>query len=136
MNAYLRIIDANFNRTKEALRTCEELARFLLEDKVLTLKFKALRHEVSQILIAFPVKYRQLVEARDSIKDVGKKSSIQDTKKKPVWQDVMISNLKRSQESLRVLEEFSKVVAPKSSSKFQKIRFDLYVLEKRTVKKF
>ena len=136
MKPYLRIIDANFNRTKEALRTCEEITRFLLEDKALTQKFKKARHDVSKPLLSFPVNYRKLVEARDSSGDVGKSSSIQDTKQKPTWQNVMTANLKRAQESSRVLEEFSKIVSPKSSKQFQKLRFDLYELEKRTFKKF
>ena len=35
-NTVLRIIDANLNRSMEALRTIEEYTRFILADQVLT----------------------------------------------------------------------------------------------------
>jgi thiamine-phosphate pyrophosphorylase len=56
--------------------------------------------------------------------------------KKPGWKDLLISNMKRAQESLRVLEESSKIVAPKKSKSFQTLRFRLYELEKKVLKKF
>lgn len=130
----LRLIDANFNRLKEGLRVCEDVFRFIYDDDLLTRKFKSARHQCSKILLAFPVSYRTLVLSRDSISDVGKDSVILE-KKKTVWKDVVISNLKRSQEALRVLEETSKVISPATSKKFQSLRFDLYELEKRAIKK-
>ena len=45
-NQVLRILDANLNRSTEALRTIEEYTRFILEDTLLTEKAKRLRHEV------------------------------------------------------------------------------------------
>ena len=42
----LRIIDANANRLREALRVCEDIARFILSDKRATQEFKSLRHRV------------------------------------------------------------------------------------------
>ena len=130
----LRLIDANFNRTREGLRVCEDVLRFLYDESALTASFKKLRHECSKIILSFPISYRALVHARDSSRDVGKKSVIQD-KKKPDWNDLMVSNLKRSEEGLRVLEETSKIIAPKSSHCFQLLRFRLYELEKRVFKK-
>ena len=43
----LRIIDANFNRSREALRVMEEYARFVLDDGVATGQLKSLRHELT-----------------------------------------------------------------------------------------
>ena len=134
--AFLRILDANYNRAKEALRVAEDLARFLMEDKILTAKFKKLRHDLTKILLRFPVSYRRLVAARDSVEDVGKKSLIHDTPGRTRWQDLLTANLKRAQEAMRVLEEVSKVVAPRESGSFQHLRFSLYELEKRTLQKF
>ena len=134
-NKTYRLIDANFNRLKEGLRVCEDILRFIFDDRLLTAQFKTLRHDATKILIQFPVSYRTLVQERNSIKDVGKKSVILE-KKNLKWTDVLISNMKRSEESLRVLEEASKLIDQKSSKKFQALRFKLYELEKRTLKKF
>ena len=130
----LRLIDANFNRLKEGLRVCEDVLRFIYDDRVLTQSFKKLRHDCSKVLLSFPIPYRNLIKTREASRDVGKKSTILE-KKKPKWNDVIISNLKRTEESLRVLEEASKVVAPQKSRSFQSLRFRVYELEKRTLKK-
>ncbi len=129
-----RLIDANFNRAKEGLRVCEDLFRFVYDDARLTRAFKKLRHDCSKILFHFPVPYRVLVESRNSAGDTGKKSVILE-KKKIAWKDLVMSNMKRSEEALRVLEEASKIVSPKTSGKFQALRFDLYELEKKVIKK-
>ena len=44
----LRIIDANLNRAREALRVMEEYARFGLEDPSLSAAIKETRHELAQ----------------------------------------------------------------------------------------
>lgn len=131
----LRLIDANFNRLKEGLRVSEDILRFMYDDRVLTTSFKKLRHDCSKVLLEFPVSYRILVESRSAHYDVGKNSFVGE-KKKPRWKDLFTSNLKRAEESLRVLEEASKVIAPTKSRRFQFLRFKLYELEKRALKKF
>lgn len=130
-----RLFDANFNRAKEALRVAEDLCRFVLDDAALSRRFKSLRHELSTVLLGFPVPYVKLLASRDSVQDVGKKSVIRD-KARVKWQDLMIANLKRAQEAMRVLEEGSKIVSENSSRKFQKIRFECYELEKQSIRKF
>ncbi len=129
-------MDANFNRAKEALRVTEDLSRFILNSRPLASAFKKSRHDLSASLISFPVAYKKLLASRNSAEDVSRDSIIQDTPRKPGWQDLMISNLKRAQEALRVLEEVSKMVSVKHSKQFQKIRFDVYALEKRSILKF
>ncbi len=133
--ALFRIIDANYNRAKEALRVAEDIARFYFEDPRLTTQFKKTRHDLTQSLLGLGLSYRSLVEARDSAKDVGARSLIHD-KKNPNWKDLFISNLKRGQEAARVLEELSKMARPQKTKSFQKIRFRLYELEKVGLKKF
>ena len=130
----LRLIDANFNRVREGLRVCEDIFRFLYDDSVMTLAFKKLRHDCSKTLLAFPILYHDLVDARDSNRDVGKKRVISD-KPKMGWKDLILSNLKRSEEGFRVLEEASKIIAPKESEQFQLLRFKLYELEKKALKR-
>ena len=131
----LRLIDANFNRAKEGLRVCEDILRFIYDDRALTGAFKRLRHGCSNILLEFPAPYRILVQARSSADDVGKKSAVSD-KKKPRWSDIFTANVKRAEESLRVLEEASKLAAPSRSRQFQSLRFRLYELEKKALEKF
>ncbi len=130
----LRLVDVNFNRVKEGLRVCEDILRFLYDDKVLTQSFKKLRHDCSKVLLEFPIPYKKLIVARNSNDDVGKKSVILE-KKKPNWNDILTSNMKRSEEALRVLEESSKIIAPAKSRRFQSLRFQLYELEKKTLKR-
>lgn len=134
LNSSLRLIDVNFNRTKEGLRVCEDIVRFKYNHKALTAAFKKLRHDCSKVLLEFPIPYKSIVKARNSHHDVGKDSVIY-LKKKPAWHDILISNIKRSEESLRVLEEASKVIAPAKSRRFQALRFKLYELEKKTIKR-
>jgi len=134
--SYLRIVDANFNRAKEGLRVAEDCARFLMNDPQLTRRFKRARHDLTDLLMQLPVPYKRLVANRNSMADVGRQTWIQDGKKRPGWKDVMIANMKRSQESTRVLEEMTKIISPRHVQKLQKIRFRLYELEKICFRKF
>ena len=131
----LRIIDANYNRAKEAMRVAEDISRFYFSDKRLTARFKRTRHDLTKALSAFKISYRTLVEARNSTEDVGARSLIRD-KKNPRWKDLMLSNLKRAEEALRVLEELSKMKKGGRTRLFQSLRFRLYELEKDSIRKF
>jgi thiamine-phosphate pyrophosphorylase len=51
----LRIIDANFNRAREALRVMEEYARFVLDDAALSESIKRERHDLSETVGRFSV---------------------------------------------------------------------------------
>jgi len=131
-----RVIDANTNRAKEAMRVTEDVARFVLDDKKLTARWKQCRHRLTHLLLRFPVSYRELVRSRDSAADIGSRSCIQDRPRRGLSvRDLVIANLKRSQEAMRVLEEFSKLVAPETSKGFQRLRFRLYELEKDSLPK-
>ncbi|OGS38850.1 MAG: hypothetical protein A2551_00120 [Elusimicrobia bacterium RIFOXYD2_FULL_34_30] len=125
----LRIIDANLNRAKEGLRVVEDFLRFIKEDEKLSLKIKGLRHSVDKISRQI---YPKLVLSRDSQSDIfrEKKESCKEDVK-----SVVVSNIKRAEESLRVLEEFSKIISVDAGAKFKKIRFDIYKLEKEIIQK-
>ncbi len=135
MKPLLRILDANYNRAKEGIRVLEDIARFVIQDTGLTERWKRCRHDLTQSILSLPVSYRELVDARESSRDVGRQSFIPDKKKKSQWQDLFISNAKRSQEALRVLEELVKMIGPKYAANFQTLRFRLYDLEKRSLQK-
>lgn len=127
------MIDANINRLKEAMRVCEDVSRFVIDDYSLWLKFKKTRHAIfAACNKTIPLKI--LIQSRDIVKDVGKKSIIQETRRKD-YQEILSANLERAKESLRVLEEFSKVFRKKESEKFKKIRYEIYNLEKEAIKK-
>ena len=129
-----RVLDVNFNRTSEALRVCEDVARFIIDDARIAASYKALRHKIAKNILALPVHYRAIVLARDSETDCGRNSFLIDKEKESVV-DVFVKNIKRAGEAIRVIEEFTKLIDKKGAFQFQKIRFAVYVLEKKTIKK-
>ena len=133
-NKVYRIIDANANRLREALRVCEDITRFILSDKRSTQKFKSLRHKAFLAIKKFDKSKGILAKFRDSEKDIGKKTVKNETKRKDVA-DIFKANIKRAEESVRVLEEFSKLSNPHLSNRFKGMRFELYTLEKGIVEK-
>jgi hypothetical protein len=126
----IRILDANINRSREGMRVAEEVVRFAADQRVLTVDFKRIRHALTAAQSALPVSYQQLLKSRDSTTDVGKDLSCPSVRSSSL-EDIFIRNMKRSQEAVRVLEEFSKVVSVKASKKFQSLRFELYDFEKK-----
>ncbi|HLB27982.1 MAG TPA: hypothetical protein VJK47_02095 [Dehalococcoidales bacterium] len=131
----LRIIDANFNRISEGLRLLEEIARMLLDDAGLTQQLKSLRHGIIRGDISFQQK---LLQSRDSAGDVGIDIEVAGEEKGKELPIVLVANAKRVQESLRVLEELSKVpgVPPElESEKFKHARFKLYTIEQELMAK-
>lgn len=132
--AGMRIIDANLNRSREGLRVCEEITRFILEDARLTSELKALRHGISHSIKKFPGSYKVLLESRNSRTDVGKK--VLNKSRRRNYRSVFLANIQRVKESLRVLEEFSKIFKRPLSNKFARLRFRTYELEKKAIVKF
>ncbi|MFH1752611.1 MAG: thiamine-phosphate pyrophosphorylase [Candidatus Omnitrophota bacterium] len=131
----LRIIDANLNRLLEALRVCEEVARFMFEDRGHTEILKNLRHESAMALSGSKsLRYASLLKARDPEGDVGRFTVPSELKREDPY-DVMRANMQRAKQSLRVLEEFSKILDKEAALKFKKIRFKLYGAEKVLIEK-
>lgn len=129
------MLDANYNRAKEAMRVSEDICRFVIEDAALTARWKRCRHDLTNTLHRLPIAYRRLLEARESSQDVGSRSFIHDKKNKSRWEDLLIANAKRSQEAARVLEEIAKTIDPHFAALFQGLRFRLYELEKISLRK-
>lgn len=128
-----RIIDANFNRAKEGLRVCEEVCRFILNERALTEEFKQIRHALDAAVKKLHEK-NLLLTHRYALRDVGREISRFELKRKG-YKDVYLANLQRVKESLRVLEEFSKITAVSSALKFKSLRYSLYELEKKALRK-
>ncbi len=128
-----RILDANLNRAAEGMRVCEEVARFILNDKTLTAQLKNMRHTTSKVLD--PLMRKRLISKRDSSKDVGRKLLCGELKRGS-YQDIFFANIQRVKESSRVLEEFLKLVDLKAAVKLKKIRYNAYKVEKKVTVKF
>ncbi len=127
-----RILDANFNRSREGLRVCEEVARFVLEDAQLTARLKKARHAITACLKRLPVSSSELALSRDARGDVGRGPSRLEGKRKGSL-GIFLANAERAKESLRVLEEISKLVDAKTPGNIKKIRFTVYEIEKKTL---
>ncbi len=129
-----RIIDANINRGKEGLRVCEEIARFHLKSRNTTKQFAHLRHELTTLVKVSRLDKKKLIKERDAAGDVGKTTCL--CPRKDTFKEIFIANSQRTKEALRVLEEFLKLFDPFASKKFQKLRFQVYDLEKKTIQRF
>jgi thiamine-phosphate pyrophosphorylase len=130
-----RILDANFNRAKEGLRVCEDIVRFSFNSVKLSEGLKNLRHNITDSLKLLNIKLANLLSERDASKDVGRKSFRVELKRKNI-SDIFTANLQRAKESVRVLEEFSKLINQKAAVNFKEIRYKIYQLEKEASKKF
>jgi thiamine-phosphate pyrophosphorylase len=126
----LRIIDANLNRCREGLRVVEDGLRFALNNGFLYKKIRRIRHSVDRILRN---NYGELIKERDSFDDSGRQ--MPEISKKGLA-NIIAANLKRAQESLRVLEEYSKTLFPKTSADFKKQRYAAYNAEKSIYLKY
>ena len=123
-----RILDASANRAAEGLRVVEDYVRFVLDDLHLTQLMKQLRHDFTQACAALP--HAERCAARDTQHDVGTKISTDaESQRTNAW-EVCQASFERTKQSLRSLEEFSKVASPELASQFEAQRYRLYTLEK------
>lgn len=125
-----RIIDANLNRCREGLRVVEDSLRFVLNDDTLYKKVRKIRHNTDKILRD---SYSDLIVERETFTDSGRK--MPETKKKSLA-SIIIANFKRAQESLRVLEEYSKAEFSLKAAQFKKERYAVYNIEKTVYLKY
>jgi thiamine-phosphate pyrophosphorylase len=125
----LRALDANCNRAREGFRVAEDVARFVLNDPKLLFRLKKLRHEVTAAEKALFQSSKLRTLARDVEKDMGKGSGEKNEKKRATPLDVLRANLKRAQEALRSLEEFSKLLRHPVFARFKHIRYESYKIE-------
>jgi thiamine-phosphate pyrophosphorylase len=127
----LRIVDANFNRAKEGLRVCEDVTRYGLNRPKVTRAFKEVRHELTQAIGS--LKISDLLKARDVQGDVGRGSTASEFKRQDL-NDIFYANAQRVKESLRVLEEVTKLLDASCARKIKEMRYKIYALEQKTIK--
>jgi thiamine-phosphate pyrophosphorylase len=117
-----RILDASFNRAREALRVLEDSARFDGGDTDLSGDLKRFRHDLDRL--ARP-HVRRFLSARDSSGDVGKNGDLAGHK------DVLAANCKRVGEALRSIEEHGRNDLLTISKGAHRLRFRFYDLEQK-----
>jgi hypothetical protein len=126
----LRIVDANFNRAKEGLRVCEDVARYGLNRQAITRECKQVRHQLTDTVGS--LKILNLLKARDIEGDVGRGSTASEFKRQNL-NDIFYANAQRVKESLRVLEEVTKLLDVKCARKIKEMRYKIYALEQKTI---
>lgn len=129
MKGMYRIIDANANRAREGLRAVEEYFRLVNNNASLTAQLKKLRHRITEVIAAMHIDDR-LIESRESDSDVGAMAPSGAEAVRTDIEHVVVANLRRTQEALRVLEEYGKLVSTEAAGAFKQLRFESYTLEK------
>jgi thiamine-phosphate pyrophosphorylase len=125
-----RIIDANLNRSREGARVLEEVARFIMNDEILSGKIKEIRHQIVETCRNFGFTRDELLDARDSEVDVGRHIEGNLEKDRAGINDVIASNFARIEEALRTIEEFGKIINSDAAFKIKDLRYEIYTLEK------
>ena len=124
--AIYRILDANANRVGEGLRTMEEYARFVRDDSDGTSKIKSLRHDLTVALTSLD--RSALLKARNTPTDVGTEIQVPQEYSRSDTASVVRAAASRTQQSLRVLEEYGKVVNTSFAAAIEAIRYRTYTL--------
>ena len=129
-----RIIDANCNRLREALRVIEEYFRFIASDEKISIQLKQLRHSLEKIDNSLD--FLSLLKSRDTKTDPFACIVSKEETNRTTLQDLLAANFKRAQEAARVLEEYSKIIdAVQLCEQAKQIRFSLYAIEKQVMEK-
>ncbi len=123
----LRVLDANANRALEGIRVCEDIIRFHLESAHAFRRTRALRHAIADALAQLPISPAELVLARNSHHDVGRHAT---SSRIPSLEQLLLINFQRAKEALRVLEECTRLIAPRRTASFQRLRFRTYEVER------
>jgi thiamine-phosphate pyrophosphorylase len=129
--AAYRIIDANFNRAREALRVIEEYCRFVLNSALLTSRAKQLRHELCATISGLDS--GRLISGRDAFGDVGAGRTIEQQFERVGLTDVFTAACKRLSEALRAIAEVAQIENRCLAQDIEKLRFTAYTLEKDIV---
>ena len=127
-----RVLDANLNRGREALRILEDHCRFVMNDRFLTEQVKELRHRLAAASSQIPAGL--LLAARDTPGDVGTGVSAGGEYDRGSPAHVAAVNLKRLQEALRSVEEYGKLFGAGFARDVEALRYRSYTLERAVVR--
>jgi thiamine-phosphate pyrophosphorylase len=126
--ATLRILDANANRAREALRVVEDYARFVLDDGQLSAKLKQLRHDLATATAGF---VDEAILHRDTPGDVGTTNKTPTEQSREDVNHVVTAAGKRLGEALRTIEEYLKTADASRAAQVERIRYAFYDIEQQ-----
>jgi thiamine-phosphate pyrophosphorylase len=126
-----RILDANFNRAREALRVVEDYCRFVLDDALLCGELKQIRHDLAGLLAN--ISSARFLRSRETLRDVGAALSTVQEGERHTPLHVAQANFKRLQEAFRSLEEFGKLCGPDLARPLEALRYRTYTIERAVV---
>ena len=129
--AVYRIIDANFNRSREAIRVIEEYCRFALNSGPLAERAKQIRHGLSSAIGKLDA--GRLISSRDTLGDVGVGKTVDEQLVRGELRDCFTAGCKRLTEALRVLAETTQTQDRSVAETIEKLRYAAYTLEKDIV---
>jgi len=121
-----RIMDANLNRCLEGLRVLEDLWRFKDGRQDLATEAKSIRHALSESMSGL---IAQMHLSRNLDRDEGRMVEAKGEYHREDALDLQRRNASRVKESLRVLEEWSKLGNPGLSKEIESLRYRVYRLE-------
>lgn len=127
MSSQYRLVDANINRVVEGLRVIEDLCRFMLRDQRSATQLKEHRHALRSM---WGELQEELIAARDVGTDRGFEATAEGEYERANVYGIAKANFCRAEESMRVLEEFAKMTHATKSKRCERIRYQLYQLEK------
>ena len=127
--AVFRILDANANRAREALRVIEEHARFVCDDAEAAAATKRARHTLRRLVETLGAD--RLLAARDIEHDVGRDLATAGELRRRQPDDVVAAAFARLTEAARALAEYAKIVSPDAARLAEALRYDAYALEPR-----
>jgi len=122
-----RLIDANANRAREAMRVMEDAARFVLDDATLSESLKSLRHDFAATLRSFG----DVTLHRDTPGDVGTTIRHDAERSRASVAAVAVAAGKRLGEALRCCAEYGKTIDPDAAGRIEAIRYRGYDIETR-----
>ena len=126
-----RIIDANFNRAREAVRVIEDYCRFALNCDSLSQRARQLRHNLCSAVGDLDTE--RLIASRDTLNDVGVGSVVDNQMQRTDLHDCFTAAAKRLPEALRTIAEVAQTINPAIALKIENLRYTAYTLEKDIV---
>lgn len=132
MPSVYRILDANANRAREAMRVMEEASRFVMDDALLTRQIKTLRHDLAALIQRIPA--GMLSANRHTPGDVGTQIKADGEMQRGSVAQVVLASGKRLSEALRAMEEYAKVLGesvPGLPGGLESLRYRGYTLQQQ-----
>lgn len=125
-----RVLDVNINRAQEGLRVAEDVVRFCLRSPTQFHALRRVRHALAGAIRGLSISPAERAAARDSAGDPGRR--IYPTPIESV-ERLLLINLQRAKEAVRVIEEVSRLVRAGQARRVQQVRFQLYDVERHLV---